>query len=248
MEKCGRIAGAALLALIGAGLAACGALPGGRAVTPTFNAVTPRPTSKPAGPSATIRDILDFYPLAKGASWTYQAELTVSVGPGEDRHWIGELTATVTDARMVSGFPVYRVDWSGYPDFAWPDLNTEYDVIRDAGIYQAQSADEAAALAQSEVFTQVAFLTWPLSDGKVWGDPQQVALNSGFYVWHLSAVKSLSVPGGTFQGCYEAMMYTNPDTTFRWFCPGKGLARFEYHHHGTPNDQVWELAAFKPGS
>lgn len=251
-----RVAGLWVVALASLGAAlACSApsLPGALTPTPTFYEIFPPGTEPSTGTPAAdtagvVREIQTFYPFAKGAQWVYQADITVEGAQGAEQHWAGQLTATVTDAKIDSGFPVYRVEWVGYPDFAWPDLNTEYYVVRAAGIYRGDSAEQAARLAQSEVFTQTAFLAWPPKDGKVWGDPDLVVTNSTLNVWRLTLAPSLSVPAGTFQDCYQAAMFTNPDTTFRWFCPGEGLTRFEYHHHGSVNDQVWELESFKPGT
>lgn len=246
----------ALVALIGAGLA-CTA-PGaatqpvtaeGAAPTVAETAVQP-PTVTPPGASAAIKAILDFYPLAKGATWVYQVTIDTGGGPGgAAAHKTGRLTATVTDATTVDGTPVFTVEWSADPGLPVADLGTRYVVIREAGIYETASQENIAALAGSEVFTDVALIPWPLQDGQVWGDPAFMRQNvDGLYVWHLATANPVTVPAGTFTSCYQATLTTNPDSTFRWFCAGVGLVRYQYHHHGSLDDRLWELESFTRGS
>jgi hypothetical protein len=266
----------AALAAIGLATLAC-TTPGAAAPTPTDFVMVPggtepsatgalapnQPTATTApleplatgqtdepGLSSKVQEILAFYPLAKGAVWTYQATFDMAgASPGDDHAiWTGAITATVTEASVEQSFPVFRLDWSDYPDVFAFEFATQYDVIRDAGIYQAATEDKARELARSPVFAETAYMGWPLTSGGQWGDPQMLANHDGRYVWVVEAAGTVTVPAGTFEGCYKATMLTNPDTTLRWFCPGRGLVRYEYHHHGTINDQVWELAAFTPGT
>jgi hypothetical protein len=67
-------------------------------------------------------------------------------------------------------------------------------------------------------------------------------------VWGVDAIEAVDVPAGHFENCYVLMLVTNADRTTRWFCEGVGFAKIEYHHNGTPNDQVWELVSFVAGS
>lgn len=200
------------------------------------------------GASGTVRDILAFYPLAKGAYWTYHASITRPNDSGAMQQWVGTIIATVTRAGIDQGVPVFVTEWTGFPDFAAPEFGEHYEIVRDAGIYETTIDEKVAELAHSPVFTETAFMGWPLTVGGQWGDPQMLANHDGRYVWMVEAAETVKVPAGSFDGCYRAAFYTNPDTTIRWFCAGKGLVRYEYHHHGSVNDVVWELAAFSPGS
>jgi hypothetical protein len=140
------------------------------------------------------------------------------------------------------------VQWAGHPDITSPDLGLQFYVVRETGIYKATRSNYALEIARANAVIDPAYMTWPLKDGKSWGDPAMTSRGDGMYVWLIVAVETVNVPAGAFQKCFKAAMYTNPDTTFEWFCPGKGLARYEYHHHGSVDDEVWQLASFEPGS
>src|SRR5690348_3832029 len=102
---------------------ACSA-PGATPPTPTFYEIFPAGTEQssitgtpPAGGS-TVQDILAFYPLAKGAVWTYHVVTHTELSPGEATDWNGDVTMTVTDVRTEGDALIVTADWTGRPDLA----------------------------------------------------------------------------------------------------------------------------------
>lgn len=43
----------------------------------------------------------------------------------------------------------------------------------------------------------------------------------------------VAVPAGVFEGCFKIVYATAPDTQTDWYCPGIGVVKSEYVHHGT---------------
>ena len=244
MSQSHRFIGIAALALIAGIMSGCAA----SAAAPLAPAVTRTPAFDTSGLPAGVKAILAFYPLAPGATWTYQVTVDQGLGSGKVDHWQGDVTGTVTNVTVEDGHPIYQIVWAGVQDEAMADGSPRSYVVREAGIYKAFDDGHALDLARAGAVIDTVYMAWPLKNGQIWGDPAMIARGDGMYVWQIGSVETISVPAGSIENCYKAAMMTNPDTTVEWFCPGKGLARFEYHHHGSIVDQVWELASFKPGS
>jgi hypothetical protein len=84
----------------------------------------------------------------------------------------------------------------------------------------------------------------PLKVGQQWAPFGEKALEDaaeGWYVWRVEEQKDLMTQAGLFQDCLYLVLWTAPDHSLKWFCPGVGFVYQEYHHHGTPGDQYWEL-------
>jgi hypothetical protein len=202
--------------------------------------ISPTPEYDEASLAPVAKEILNIFPLAPGAVWTYQVTIDTSTGPDTIDHWDGTITATVTGASLEQGYPLFRLEWLGHPDIASPEIGIRYYVVLDTGIYEEYSQQSALNLIQAEAPAYPPYMTWPLKVGEEWNRPQDYT----FPVWFIEAQESVEVPAGRFEDCIKTVIYTNPDHAFQWFCPRAGLVRYEYHHHGSVHDEIWELASF----
>lgn len=205
--------------------------------------ITPTPEYSAASLAPEIKKILDFFPLAPGAIWTYQATIDESTGPETIEHWEGTITAAVTGATLEEGFPIFRVEWSGHPNITSPEIGLEYYVVLDTGIYDVSTHESGIELVQAGVPTHQPYVTWPLEVGQEWNGHYEY-----LFGWYIDAQEPVETPAGLFEDCIKAAIHTNPDHAFHWFCPGAGLVRYEYHHHGSVHDEIRELSSFSPGS
>lgn len=85
----------------------------------------------------------------------------------------------------------------------------------------------------------------PLEAGKLW--PMYPGLpprDDTAYQWHVDSRLDVSVPAGNFTGCYRILLFTGPDDSVRYICPGIGLVAAEYHHKGMPVNYRFELASY----
>ena len=82
---------------------------------------------------------------------------------------------------------------------------------------------------------------FPLKVGAKWGDPEFLDRKDNMYVSYVDKVEDVTVPAGTFKHCFKVVFITAPDDTREWFCPGVGIVKIEYHHHGTILNWTIEL-------
>jgi hypothetical protein len=89
---------------------------------------------------------------------------------------------------------------------------------------------------------RLSLLRWPLEVDQEWDAFGDLAKDfSNVYFWHVVSREEVTVPAGHYENCFQLQLWTNPDHTINWFCPGTGIVRWEYHHHGTPDHRYWEL-------
>ena len=81
---------------------------------------------------------------------------------------------------------------------------------------------------------------FPLKVGLKWDefDPKR---NDNMYCWYVERIEDVTVPAGTFKDCFKIVYDTCPDTTTEWYCPGVGIVKYEYRHHGTITNITTEL-------
>jgi hypothetical protein len=82
-----------------------------------------------------------------------------------------------------------------------------------------------------------------LEVGKKWGcdrkEPWQG--NDASYCNYAQKIEDVVVPAGVFKNCFKIVYETCPDTSIEWYCPGTGIVKKEYHHHGTITNITEEL-------
>lgn len=211
---------------------------------------SPTPPPVPAGTATAApgSSILNVFPAAAGTSWTYHAVIDDQAAA-----WEGEITATISQTAAEGAHPIFQVDWTGDPASWVQPQSARYLVPLDAALFEVDSEETARTLIQAggAGFETSQILTWPVTAGQMWGDPAVLAQpdNAGTYVWVVTELlPEVQVPAGTFRDCAVLAFVTNPDRTFRTFCPGVGFVRIEYVHHGSLHTETWELTSYQAGS
>ncbi len=192
--------------------------------------------------------ILDVFPLGMGATWVFR--VTLDYAEGHDViHWTGNVTETITRAVQQDDAWLFDMQVTGHPLFNSENRRVEWIALDDR-LYQWHGPFDASTIfvQNGHIIKGEERVSWPLQVGQQWGDPQFLARGDGMYVWRVDDMRNITTPAQTFQPCYELVFLTNPDDTRYWFCPKVGLVRYEYHHHGSVLDEVWELIQSIPGA
>jgi hypothetical protein len=176
--------------------------------------------------------ILQDYPLEVGRTWVYSATF---IGGGlneegefEETHWSGLVTETIVSEHTVEGSMIFTatLQRGGYH---WLEERV-YEVTGDSIYRDGQE-----------------ILRLPLEVGQEWfpfGEEWEGLLDDaapGWYVWRVFEEGDVETSAGSFDGCFYLGLMTQPDHALKWFCRGIGFVRTEYHHHGTIDNQYWEL-------
>lgn len=202
------------------------------------------PTPTPARPP-----ILDAWPLRQGAAWVYSVTLDYAQGTGVT-HWTGAITETITSAMQQDSGWVFDFQIEGHPLRTDEQGNQQGQYVALGNrLYKWFGHQETSRLIaqQGQGFEDNQVLVVPLASGQVWGAPQHLVRGDGLYFWHVQGQEDLATPAGKFAGCYELALRTNPDHINVWFCPGIGIVRQEYHHHGSVMDELDVLQKYVSG-
>lgn len=220
---------------------------------------TPKPTVRPSPtPAATLAAgepaILALMPLRAGATWVYSVTLDTQDGYRPIR-WTGVVTETITDARREGNSRVFRAERAGaFPLETPPHEPTHFYVALGGWLYQLfdteDSPDQIRDLiaARGRGFESERIAAWPMTVGQTWGDPELISVEGAAYRWLVEAREDVPMPasaGNAWLDCFRLVFRTNPDVTTQWYCPGVGLVRYQYHHHGSLHDEVWELLRYE---
>ncbi len=245
-----------LLLLLAATLAACNTTR--PSPTPTWIPSPPGPTALAQNPSSVgdnaasgspgepLPQILAVFPLRQGASWSYDVTLDYAQG-GQAIHWSGSVTDTVTSERREGNAFIFRVETFGHPlRTDESDNRVRWEIAVEDRLYELQGSSDTRVteLAQGKGNEGEIAVQLPLEVGQMWGAPQYMKRGDEEYVWRVASQEDLTTPAGNFMGCFKLAFITNPDDTAKWLCPKVGIARSEYHHHGTLWNEVWVLRAF----
>ena len=82
---------------------------------------------------------------------------------------------------------------------------------------------------------------FPLKVGMEWDSECDFKRNDHMYCQYVEKVEDVTVPAGTFRNCFKIAHKTIPDEEIEWYYPGVGIVKYEYHHHGTITDEIYEL-------
>jgi hypothetical protein len=191
--------------------------------------------------------ILDVFPLEADAIWVYSTTVDYEEG-GQPIHWTGLITETVISLTVQGNDWLFGAELQGHPVRNTSEDRIRHYVALDDRLYQLAGAEDPLAIvaADGQGFEWSQVLTWPLEVEQQWGDLDMLARGDGWYVWRVEAQEPVATPAGTFKNCYRLGLWTNPDHTLVWFCPGTGFVRREYRHHGSRHDEVWELMESRP--
>jgi len=170
--------------------------------------------------------------LEVGTTWVYSATF---IGGGlnedgefEEDRWSGFITETIVYESRVEEKIVFTATLQ-QSDHYRPEERV-YEVTGDS-VYR----------------DGLEILRLPLEVGQEWfpfGEEWEELLGDaapGWYVWRVYGQGDIETPAGAFDDCLYLGLMTQPDHSFVWFCEGIGFVQKEYHHHGTPGDQYWEL-------
>lgn len=137
-----------------------------------------------------------LYPLEPGATWTYDVT-PVNVG---EKCNPGTHETKIVSTSMLAGRTAFEVDsfCTGIPQtyFLSPD-GAQVDIY--------------------ESLAWALFLPEPVKDGQMW------MTSSGSYTW--SFVGNVTVPAGSFSGCWKAQEDFIEGESYTVYCPGVGPVR-----------------------
>lgn len=86
-------------------------------------------------------------------------------------------------------------------------------------------------------------LVLPPIIGQHWGGYNEIKRDDTWYRWQVEAKETITVPAGTFE-CFRLAYRTCPDHQLIWFCPGVGIVKQEYRHHGTITNLYLKLLTY----
>jgi hypothetical protein len=216
--------------------------------TPTVTPL-PSPTATPQPTTTTFSldpAVTEAFPLQVGATWGYQAHIEEELA-GEVQvrdEIITEQVITQTQQANLAIFILKRVGGLNPGRF--------YYLVWGNSVYQVPPSPRNEALQrfladlQSDEPTLPPSYVFPLRVGASWGSVSVVPQANHGYEWYVEGQEDVDVPAGHFADCYRLVFLTSPDDTTRWFCPGVGLARLRYRHHGSVHNEDWELISY-PG-
>lgn len=188
----------------------------------------------------------EAFPLQVGATWRYQAHIEEELG-GKVQvrdEIITERVITQTQQANLAIFALKRVGGLNPGPF--------YYLVWGNSVYRVPPSPRNEALQhfladlQSDEPTLPPSYVFPLHVRASWGSISVVPQANHWYEWYVEGQEGVDVPAGHFADCYRLVFLTSPDDTTRWFCPGVGLARLRYRHHGSVHNEDWELISY-PG-
>jgi hypothetical protein len=219
--------------------------------------VTPTPTLRPLPSlSATLYtgepSVLELVPLGLGASWVYSVTLNY---PGDEEnaplHWTGTVTETITDVQRVLNAWTYRSETTGQPPLESPPHEAVQIYVPLGGrLYLlSESLDPTEMIeAGGQGYEGERVVTWPLTVGQTWTDPNLAADEGPPYYWLVEAEEEVRTAAGAFTGCYRIVFRGETDDATSWFCPGVGLTIYRYRNPEANQDESWELLSWQAGS
>ncbi len=206
------------------------------------------------------------WPLAKGAYWVYQGDVTWFNADTQQEvkdtiTWKVEVT-DVVQRDQNTGYAMLGSldDLASYEAGATPASN----VIIQVGVdkYYTSNADALARLRDKDnaddvlvglIMPELQILDLPLFKGKVFGDPQQITRPDHTYAWWVTDEKPADlagiegVPSGMTANQYTLNLTTTGDNTTLEFVPGLGIVQYTYEHNGTPASASVRLVEYHPG-
>ncbi|HWO26268.1 MAG TPA: hypothetical protein VNO30_46390 [Kofleriaceae bacterium] len=225
-------------ALLLGGLActACGARAIDAGPAPLEN-VPATPANAPAG--ADTPPCFRLFPLAPGASWTYDVELTSSTN-GVEQHARARVVRTIASVTRDPAGWHFRVDNARLPEDSAVEA-TEHFLLADALLYDGNAASPENLRLVAAPEEQLA-----------WGGPP------GFFppgqgVWTLEDI----IDAPPRHACARVRARLEYGEIVHVYCPEVGPITSEYHERvprsrydgrlGHGRDELWRLRDFSPG-
>jgi hypothetical protein len=202
------------------------------------------------------------FPMAKGASWTYQGLVRFThhinrVGEAKVT-WRTEVKRFIQHgdvrAAVISGLPS-DLDWSNgiaqHSDSLLVESKGNFYRVSDEHLeellrhLERPSDDLAGMLRDDDIF-----LKWPLRQGEKFCDAEGMERPDTYYCWFVESASLFQplridgVPPGR-RNAFVVTYRTNPDHIRFTFVPGIGITAYEYRHHGTVADTELKLIEFQ---
>lgn len=191
-------------------------------------------------------------PLSVGNQWVYRVTRYDGFNPNDIITATFTITDTITSVETRDGFFVATVQSEhsaetlvevrgNYPvtDSLQPAATETYWLIVDGNRVLRQDDNLNLSDLQSQVFVQFVF---PISLDSQWSmyNVKDAPLNR-----KVTRVGSITVPAGTFSGCFYLEGVIGGTTFEDWFCPGIGVVWSNTEHHGTPYGSRQELISYR---
>ena len=180
-----------------------------------------------------------------GAKWIYH--VTLDTGIGKDTfHREAQVTESIIGASSYKSVMIYHVEVLNHPVDEFFDYQESRYFLQIGGVvYEAWTPQQAHDLIDGKITLQP-MLVFPMATGDSWGNLlENQPAEPGWYSWLVEAVEPVETSTGTFEACYRLSQRTLPDHQFRWICPGVGMTRYEYGHHGSLHNEIWMLEDFR---
>lgn len=211
--------------------------------------------------------ITDVFPFYVGGTWVYNfGILSEAIDTGSPR--IGQVIGSYTERVVIieTGFAnsirIIGVEQTGENFLSTcssqalvsGDLTLWY-VADSHRLYTECSRADAFATAMNlrlegdrgtTPISEMPEYVVPFEVGNLWpAFPDPSPRDDTAYQWHVEALVEVNVPADRFVDCYRIVLFTLPDSSVRWVCPGVGLVAQEYHHHGSVVDYRAELTSYE---
>jgi len=202
-------------------------------VTPT-KMPSPMPYLTPVPPSLILAD----FPLAIGATWVYSAKISYTDSNDYTKllTWAGSITDKVIDKTITDdGKIIFTVQEDLRPippQNVWRQARMFMYTVKENGVFEGEMNVDRIKVYQ-----------WPIENSSSW----QAFTDYPEYETWVEHSPEIDTPYKNFNDCYTFTLITRPDTTQDTFCPGIGFVRHLYSHHGTTQDEDFELTSFTPG-
>jgi hypothetical protein len=166
-----------------------------------------------------------------GAVWKYNAVISYADANDNTKliQWTGIITDRVIKKAETGGKTVYTVQ-------------KDMEPAPPGGVWRQPGPFEYT-VSGNEIFKDsIKIYQYPLGDNQSWqASPDTI------YKVTSQHVGEVDTPYGKLNNCYTLTYATNPDTTVETFCPGTGIVRHTYEHHGSSQSEKFELFSFTPG-
>lgn len=199
---------------------------------------SPAPALSPTPASGLHPAVAEAFPLQEGATWRYQAHIEEELG-GQVQVRDEIITERVISQTQQANVTIFTLELVG-----GLDPGRFYYLVRGNSVYRVPPSpgDEVLQHFLANLQSSEPTYVFPLRVGASWGTIA-TPLPDHWYEWYVEGQEQVDVPAGHFADCYRLVYWTNPGDATLWSCPGVGLARLRYRHHGSVHNEDWVLVS-----
>jgi hypothetical protein len=231
---------------------------------PSKTQIAPASTALPENP------VIDYFPLFVGSSRVYSVGMSTPKTEGGSE--LVESTGTYTEKVIMvessayEKLHIYKIEQTGEVfdldcTGLEPTIGTvnKWYITDENNLYvgcseEAKNKIASALYAQyflntpaTETQSLLPKITFPLKIDSQWRAFYDMPLapdGNKDYTWYVESNESIETAAGKFNECFKIVLYTLPDTSFKYVCKGVGVVALEYHHNGSPYKYRVELASY----